>query len=547
MIKFLRYVSPCMSLPALVVLSVLLIITHSETEAKELHGPLTHSKENPRYFFNAQGEPVYLTGSHTWNSLVDMGAENPPRKFDFSAYLDFLQAHNHNFVRLWAWEVPHPDSSRYSSRTFASPLPWKRTGPETDIMGEFKFDLTQPNQGYYSRLHQRVAMAADRHIWVSVMLFEGWAVQFAPGKETHPFNRRNNINGVHYGESASDIHTLKNPAITRLQEAHVRNVVDAVNEFDNVLYEIVNEAGRYSTAWQKHMLDYLRTYQASKHQQHPVGITYQYPGGMTETLFNSSADWISPGPDTGRYRDEPAPAKGAKVIIADTDHLGGSSFGNRQWVWKSFMRGLNPIFMDRYVPPDSVSTDPYPRAREVRSAMGLTRLIAEQVDLHGLVPRTGIVSSGYALAGNNFLSIYQTKSQPMFLDLREYEGTFHAEWLNPRTGKTVSGKSVHAGEMVRLVRPKFYGHDIVLLLRQEGESPILTAPSFKEQAEKILDASYEAVSPIGVKEQMNRAEIYLSQKLGRLNAYGLFLLLGILIGGTPLAFLAVRGCRKKRH
>ena len=37
---------------------------------------------------------------------------------------------------------------------------------------------------------------------------------------------------------------MQNGAITALQEAYVRKVVDTVNDLDNVLYEISNESSR---------------------------------------------------------------------------------------------------------------------------------------------------------------------------------------------------------------------------------------------------------------------------------------------------------------
>ena len=36
-------------------------------------GPLSTHKYNPRYFANANGEPVYLVGSHTWANLTPAG------------------------------------------------------------------------------------------------------------------------------------------------------------------------------------------------------------------------------------------------------------------------------------------------------------------------------------------------------------------------------------------------------------------------------------------------------------------------------------------
>ena len=108
-------------------------------------------------------------------------------------------------------------------------------------------------------------------------------------------------------------HTLKIPAITVLQEAYVRRVVDTVNDLDNVLYEIVNESGGYSTEWQYRLIRYIHEYEREKPKQHPVGMTFQFARacrGTNENLFGGPADWVSPNPDGG-YRDDPPAADGS--------------------------------------------------------------------------------------------------------------------------------------------------------------------------------------------------------------------------------------------
>ena len=70
----------------------------SSAVAAEIAGPLRKHPENGRYFTDdtrdASGayKAIYLTGSHTWANLIDRGPTDPPAKFDFSAYLDLLQA-----------------------------------------------------------------------------------------------------------------------------------------------------------------------------------------------------------------------------------------------------------------------------------------------------------------------------------------------------------------------------------------------------------------------------------------------------------------------
>src|SRR5262245_32160320 len=147
-------------------------------------GPLRAHPDNPRYFADRTGKPVYLTGAHTWNNLIDMGPSDPPERFDYDAYLDFLQQHGHNFIRLWAWDSVTWDTraNRESTKNVVNnvaPQPWARTGPGMALDGKPKFDLNRFNEAYFQRLRDRVGAAGRRGIYVSVMLFEGWGMMHA--------------------------------------------------------------------------------------------------------------------------------------------------------------------------------------------------------------------------------------------------------------------------------------------------------------------------------------------------------------------------------
>jgi hypothetical protein len=61
-------------------------------------GPLSVGSANPRFFVDATGKAVYLTGVQLNNSLVD---RSDKAVLDFTSYLNFLQQYDHNFVRLW--------------------------------------------------------------------------------------------------------------------------------------------------------------------------------------------------------------------------------------------------------------------------------------------------------------------------------------------------------------------------------------------------------------------------------------------------------------
>jgi hypothetical protein len=439
----------------------------------EFNGPLRVSQENPRYFTDNSGKAIYLTGSHHWYNLVDMGPTDPPPQFDNQAYLDWMVGYHHNFMRLWTWELTTWDTHQnnpknQNQRTFhhVSPLPWPRTGPGKAADGKPRFDVTKFNPDYFNRLRTRVISAGEKGIYVSVMLFEGWGVQrITDGFLAHPFHQKNNINQIN-GDQNSDghgleIHELAIPVITNVQEAYIKEVIDTVNDLDNVLYEISNENHPESSAWQYHMIDFIQTYERDKPKQHPVGMTFQYKGGSNQTLFDSPADWVSPNPDGG-YRDNPPANVGNKVIVTDTDHLWGIG-GNQAWVWKSFCRGLNPIFMDPY---DGIVLGNRFDAQwdPIRRSMGYTLKLAQRLDLTTMTPQNHLASTQYCLAdpGHKYI-IYLPQGNQVSVDLSAYNVPFEVRWFNPAQGDRERGDDVQGGRQVTLQSP-FAASDAILVL-----------------------------------------------------------------------------------
>ncbi len=433
-------------------------------------GPLRVCEENPRYFTDGSGRAICLVGSHTWDSLQDMSPGDPPEAFGWEEYLDFLERYHHNFIRLWRWEPVIWDTAanrrdREEIQTVA-PHPWQRTGPGKAWDGKPRFDLSKFNEHYFKRLRERVVSAGERGIYVSVMLFEGWALQrMEDAWSPHPFHPKNNINGIG-GDVDTDtkgveVHQLKHRSITEIQEAYVRKVIDTVNDLDNVLYEISNENHPGSTDFQYHMIRFIKEYEKSKPSQHPVGMTFQFKGGSNQTLFESPADWISPNPEGG-YRNNPPAADGSKVIINDTDHLWGIG-GNQQWVWKSFLRGMNPIFMDPYA--GVVLGERFdPQWEPIRASMGYTLRFGERMNLAAMTPRNGLSSTKYCLAnpGAEYL-VYQPEPDEEFTVKLE-AGTYKYKWFNPSTGEAPETGTLEAEASERSFAPPFSGDAVLYLV-----------------------------------------------------------------------------------
>ncbi|MCK5271002.1 MAG: hypothetical protein KAJ52_00430, partial [Sedimentisphaerales bacterium] len=135
-----------------------------QQEVRGTVGPLWVHPDNPRYFTDGSGRAVYLTGSHTWDTIVDMGQTDPPQKFDFPVYLNWVKRLNHNFIRLWTWEPVTWDTASVNKQNIlltVAPQPWIRTGPGKALDGKPKFNLDKFNPVYFDRLRNRVS-AADK-------------------------------------------------------------------------------------------------------------------------------------------------------------------------------------------------------------------------------------------------------------------------------------------------------------------------------------------------------------------------------------------------
>lgn len=439
------------------------------------------SETNSRYFTDGTGRAIFLSGSHTWNNLQDCGSSDPPPVFDYDTWLDFIEARNHNFFRLWVWEQTHNWIEDPGSAGYMQPHPWARTGPGNANDGKLKFDFDTFNQSYFDRMRQRIIKAGQRGMYVSVMLFQGWTVAYPhngiqaanPGLHV-PYNSSNNINGVD-GDNNNDnnyqeLHELAITDVTTRQEEYVAKVIDTVNDLHNVLYEISNESvgSTGNTNWQNHMIDFIHDYEASKPYQHPVGFTVPWPNGSNATLNASNAEWVSYNTADGGETDPPT-MTGTKVSIWDSDHTTGIST-EATFMWRAFTRGHNLLYMDQYdgstgliggVDTRATSPEEY-----MRTAAGQCRTYANRVDLINMAPSNALASTGYCLAKTNaeYIVYRPSGSSDFTIDLSAASGTFTIEYFRPSTGATSSGGTTTGGA-TRTLSPGWTGEAVAYLYK----------------------------------------------------------------------------------
>ena len=180
-------------------------------------------------------------------------------------------------------------------------------------------------------------------------------------------------------------------------------------------------------------------------------------------MVASSADWISPGRSDGFAEDPPA-WNAEKVSLLDTDHIWGVG-GNPAWVWKSLLRGHNPLFMDPY--DGSVLGTPSDKRWEpIRATLGYARDLAERVHLALMQPLDDLASTKYCLAnpGGEYL-IYQPNGGETFsVELKP--GVYRYEWIDAGKGSVGASGRVESPGGSRSFKAPFEGQAVLYLKAQ---------------------------------------------------------------------------------
>src|SRR5450432_1875957 len=373
--------------------------------ASVLAGPLKISS-NPHYFQDANGRALVLAGSHTWNDLQDWGTGGAPQPFDFDAYTKFLVQHGHNFTLLWQVEPAKfcglPTLDANNPDITSAPLPWARTGPGMATDGGLKFDLTKFDAAFFDRLRSRVTLLNNAGIWVGVYLFTGEFLSvYRCSGDGYPLSGANNINSIDAGGGDGAMSMTAPNSITNIQDAMADKMIDTLSDLPNVLWIVSEEAAANSFWWQGHMMSHIRTYEATKAHQHPVGLGAI---GQDSQLYNTDADWVAPyaqiSPSTSCGTGTPK----CKVNLNDSDH---SYFGmwtataqqNRNYAWSNFTRGNQVAFMDPYTvyyprqgrnlctsPKNGICSGPDPRWNNFRDNLGYIVTYSRKLNLTAAQP-----------------------------------------------------------------------------------------------------------------------------------------------------------------
>lgn len=208
----------------LIILSVLVFASYSFCQS---NATLQLLPGNPHYFLY-KNKPLVIVGSGEHYGAVMNTA------FNYDVYLKTLKKDGLNTTRLFMgayYEKPGAFGIERNTMAPQEPLvPWKKNNG--------KYDLTQWDQEYFTRLHDFMNKALQNDVIVEINLFSSY---YGAGWSYHPFNGNNNVNYTPVDLPFNLVNTLENGSILTYQEAYVRKLVKELNQYDNFYFEIQNE------------------------------------------------------------------------------------------------------------------------------------------------------------------------------------------------------------------------------------------------------------------------------------------------------------------
>jgi len=220
----------------------------ADTGPLESKPPISLHPQNPHYF-QFRGKPtILITSGEHYGAVLNLD-------FDYATYLKTLRADGLNHTRVWAGTYREiPGSFGITDNTLAPQpnryvCPWARSSTAGYAHGGNKFDLTQWDEAYFTRLKDFMTQASRLGIVVEMNL---WCPNYEESLwKASPLHTSNNVNGV--GTCGKDeAYTLKQQDLLAVQESTTRKIVKELRDFDNLYYEICNEPyfGGVTLEWQ---------------------------------------------------------------------------------------------------------------------------------------------------------------------------------------------------------------------------------------------------------------------------------------------------------
>jgi hypothetical protein len=444
--------------------------------------PMALHPQNPHYFLWRGKPTILVTSGEHYGAVLN-------RAFDFKTYLATLQSDGFNLTRTFSGAYCETAGDfKIRNNTLAPAAgnllcPWARSDQGGYPGGGNKFDLTRWDPQYFQRLTEFVAEAGRRGIVVELVLFCPFYGD--PMWELSPMNARNNINDI--GQiKRTQAYTLNNGGLLAVQDAMVRQIVAALEEFDNVYFEICNEPyfGGVTAEWQDHIAQTIVQAEARSPGKHLIA----------QNIANKSKKIENPNPSVSIFNFHYAKPPVAvlenyqldKAIGDDETGFAGEDRVKpyRLEAWDFLLAGgavfsnLDYSFTVGHEQGDAPIDAPGGGGPELRRQLQILKEFIEGFDfirmkplddtVKGNLPK-GVTARVLAEPGRAY-ALYVNGNGLAELTLEVPAGEYRAEWVDTRTGRIDKAESLRPdGNSVTLGVPA-YTDDIALRIRGSGRN-----------------------------------------------------------------------------
>lgn len=228
-----------MKLVLFLVISFVSISLHAQT-------PIALHPKNPHYFIFRDKPTALITSGEHYGAVMNS-------ELDYITYLNVMEHYGFNLTRTFMgdygegneinWDPSKVRPWEEIQNTLAPRpgkllAPWVRSSVAGFFNGGNKFDLDRWDEKYFQRLKDFCNEAGKRGIVVEVVLF---TANYSPENWLKsPLNAQNNINATE-NIVYNEVHLLSNTKMIKRQRDMVQKIVQELNGFDNIYFEICNE------------------------------------------------------------------------------------------------------------------------------------------------------------------------------------------------------------------------------------------------------------------------------------------------------------------
>ena len=305
-----------------------------------------------------------------------------------------------------------------------------------------------------------------------------------------PMNAANNVNGI--GQvKRNEVYTLKNSRLLAVQDAMVRKIVEQLDEFDNVYYEICNEPyerSGQSHRWQAHIAETIVKAESGSKAKHliaqnlpwrPQNVPRDTKGRIEPIQHVSILNFhgASPPRSVGLYYDFD------KAIAYDeTGFVGSKPKPYRIGGWDFIIAGgavydnLDYSFTVGHEDGTAKINAPGGGGPVLHKQLGILRHFINSFDFIKMRPDNSAIKGGVPdkataralVEKGRAYAIYINGGRSADLVVALPRGEYKTEWINTKTGKIDKKQTFkHVGGHRLLGSPTFKDDIALRILRSD--------------------------------------------------------------------------------